>query len=84
MPYGLIVLFASVALVAYFVFVTDASWIAKVVVSGIFIFCMASRFGWIACNPLVRLFLLVALSVFILFYRTWQQAKIGKIGRAHV
>jgi len=78
MPYGLIVLFTSVALIAYFVFMTDACWITKVVVSGIFIFCLASRFGWIACDPLVTLFLLVALSVFIIFYRTWQQAKTGK------
>ena len=47
-------------------------------VSGIFIFCMASWFGWIAVNPLIRLFLLVALSVFIIFYRLTQQARLGK------
>jgi hypothetical protein len=78
MPYALIVVLASIALVAYFVFVTEASWITKAVVSGIFIFCMASRFGWIACSPLVSQFLLIALNVFILVYRTWEQAKTGQ------
>ena len=78
MPYGLIVLLASVALVAYFDFATEASWITKVVVSGLFVFSIASCFGWIAVNSLVGLFLLVALSIFIIFYRTWQQARSGK------
>jgi hypothetical protein len=77
-PYGIIVLVGSIALVVYFDFATEASWIAKVVVSGLFIFCMASWFGWIAVNPLVRLFLLVALSIFIIFYRMVQQARLGK------
>jgi uncharacterized membrane protein len=77
-PYGIIVLIASIALVVYFDFATEASWIAKVAISGIFIFCMASWFGWIVVNPLIRLFLLVALSVFIIFYRMVQQARAGK------
>jgi len=78
MPYGLIVLVASVALVAYFDFATEASWITKAVVSGIFIFSFASCFGWIAVNSLIGLFLLVALSIFIIFYRLVQQARSGK------
>jgi len=79
MPYGLIVLFGSLGLVAYFDFATEASWTTKVVVSGIFIFCLASFLGWIAfVNPLIGLFLLVALSIFITFYRTWQRARSGK------
>jgi hypothetical protein len=78
MTYGIIVLIASVALVAYFDFATEASWIAKGVVSGIFVFCFASIFGWIAVNPLIRLFLLVGLSIFIIFYRMVQQARSGK------
>ena len=78
MPYGLIVLVASVALVAYFDFATKASWITKAVVSGLFIFCFASIFGWIAFNSLIGFFLLVALSVFIIFYRTVQKARSGK------
>jgi len=77
-PYGIIVLVASVALVAYFDFYSKASWIAKAVVSGLFIFCFASWFGWIALNPLIRLFLLVALSIFIIFYRMREQARSGK------
>jgi len=78
MPYGFIVLFGSVVLVAYFVFATDASWIAKVLVSGVFIFGIASVFGWIAVNSLIGLFVLVGLSVFILFYRVLQEANLGK------
>lgn len=74
MPYGFIVLFASIALVAYFDFATKASWITKAVVSGLFIFCFVSFFGWITFNSLINLFLLAGLSSFIIFYRTWQQA----------
>jgi hypothetical protein len=77
-PYGIIVLIASVALVAYFDFATEASWIAKMVVSGLFIFCLASFFGWIAVNPFIRLFLLPGLSIFIILYRLVQRARSGK------
>jgi len=73
MPYGLIVLVASVALIAYFDFATEATWITKAVVSGIFIFSLASYRGWIAVNSLIGLFLLVALSIFIIFYQTWHR-----------
>jgi Ca2+/Na+ antiporter len=78
MPYGLIVLFGSIGLVAYFDFATEASRIAKIVVSGIFVFSLAIWFGRIAINPLVGLFLLVALSVYITFYQIWQRARTGK------
>jgi len=78
MPYGLIVLIASTALVAYFDFATEALWITKAVVSGIYLFCFASLLGWIPCGPLIRMFLLVAVSVFIIFYRTYQEAKSGR------
>ena len=37
MPYGFIVLVAGIALVAYFDFATEASWITKAVVSGLYI-----------------------------------------------
>jgi len=78
MPYGFIILVASAALVAYFDFATEASWITKAVVSGLFIFCFASFFGWIAFNSLIGLFVLVGLSIFIIFYRLWQQARSSK------
>lgn len=78
MPYGIIVLASSIALVAYFDFATEASWIAKTLVSGLFIFSFASWHGWIAVNPLIGLFLLVAVSIFIIFYRIVQQARPGK------
>ena len=78
MPYGIIVLVASIALIAYFDFASQASWIAKIVVSGLFLFSFASWHGWIAVNPLIGLFLLVAVSIFIIFYRIVQQARSGK------
>jgi len=79
MPYGIIVLIASVALVAYFDFATKASWIAKAAVSVIFVICFGTVLGWIAgINYLVALYLLIALSIFVLFYRTVQQARSGK------
>ena len=78
MPYGFIVLIASIALVAYFDFATEARWIAKAIVSGIFIFCFASVFGWIGINPLIGLLLLAALSIYIIFYRAWLRAQSGK------
>lgn len=78
MPYGIIVLIAGAALVLYFVFATDASWIAKAVVSGLCFFSFASIFGWIAVNPFIGLFLLVAVGIFIIFYRIVQQARWDK------
>jgi hypothetical protein len=78
MPYGIIILAASIVLVAWFDFATEASWISKGIVSGLFLFCIGSLFGWIHIHPLVRLFLLVALSIFIIFYRTLRQGRPGK------
>lgn len=78
MPYGIIVLVASIALIAYFDFASQASWLAKIVVSALFLFSFASWHGWIAVNPLIGLFLLVAVSIFIIFYRIVQQARSGK------
>jgi hypothetical protein len=78
MPYSFIVLVVSVALAVYFVFVTEASVISKVIVSGGFLFGFACFFGWIAGWWLIGLFLLVGLSVFILFYRALQEARWDK------
>lgn len=79
LPYGLVILFGSIGLVAYFDFVTRASWVAKVIVSGIFIFSLESYLGRLhAINSLVGSFLLVALSIFIIFYRIFEQARSGK------
>lgn len=78
MPYGIIVLVASIVLVAYFDFATEASWITKAVVSGLFTFCIASFLGWIPVNSLIGLFALVGLNIYILFYRAWQQAHLSK------
>lgn len=78
MPYGYIVLIAGSALVAWLVLVTDASRIGKAVVSALYIFSLASIFHWVPINPLIGLFLLVALGIFIIFYRLYQDATLGK------
>jgi hypothetical protein len=73
MGYSIIVLVASIALVAYFIFATEASFMSKAVVAGLLGFSFACIY-WIQGWSLVGLFLLVALSVFIVLYRAWQQA----------
>ncbi len=83
MPYGLIILFGSIALIVYFDLVTEAAWVTKVIVSGFFIFSLALTLGWLHyvdsfAARVVGRFLLVAVSIFIIFYRTVQQARSGK------
>jgi hypothetical protein len=74
MGYSIIVLVASVALVVYFVFATEASFISKAMVTGLFVFSFACFF-WIRAWSLIGLFLLIALSIFIVFYRALQEAR---------
>jgi hypothetical protein len=74
MGYSIIVLVASVALVVYFVFATDASFISKTVVAGLFVFGSAC-FLWIRGWSLIGVFLLLGLSLFIALYHAWQQAR---------
>jgi hypothetical protein len=78
MPYGLIVLFASIALVANFNFATKASLVSKTAVSGIFLLALACFLGWIPGGSLAGLFLMVALSLFLILHRAWQRARTGK------
>ena len=56
MPYGIIALVASIALVIYFIFASKASRLTKGVVSGFFILCLALLFGWQSNNPLIGVF----------------------------
>jgi len=62
MPYGLIVLFASIALAAVYVFATDTPIWSKGVVAALLLFSFAWRYG---------LFLRVGLSVFLSLYFTY-------------
>jgi hypothetical protein len=78
MHYGIILLIAGSGLVIYFVLATKASWIAKAVVFGLFIFSFASISYWIPVNPVIGSFLLVAVGIFIIFYRIVQQARWDK------
>jgi hypothetical protein len=66
MPYGLIVLFASIALVAAYVFVTYTPVWSKVLVVGLLFFSFVWRYG---------LFLKVALSVFLSLYFTYLKSR---------
>jgi hypothetical protein len=59
MSYGLIVLIASVALVAVFVFVTETPFWSKVIVGGLLFLSFQWRYG---------LFLRAALGVFLSLY----------------
>lgn len=77
-PYGLIVLIASIALVVWFDFLTEASWISKVIVSVLFLLTFGPFFHWLGVSSLVGLFLRVAISIFIIFYRMLLQARLGK------
>lgn len=78
LPYGLIVLVAIIALVAYLDLVTDASWITKAIVTGLFLFSFAPIYKWIPTLLPLGLFLRVALGIYIVFYRAWQEARWGK------
>jgi hypothetical protein len=73
MGYSMIVLVGSVALFAWFIFAAKASVVFKSGVAGLFLLSFACLF-WIRRGSLVGSFLLVALNVFIILYRTWQQA----------
>jgi len=66
----MVIIFACLILVAYFVFLTDASLVGKGVVFGLFIvfFVIYSRI-----SPLVGMALLVGLSIFIILYRKWHK-----------
>ena len=66
MPYGLIVLAASIALVAAYVFVTDVSYWLKALVAGLLVFSFLWRYGF---------FLRVALGVSISLYFTYLKSR---------
>jgi hypothetical protein len=65
-------LIAAIALAIWFVFVSEAPMIAKVLVGALFIlsfFLHPSRF------PLTGFFLRIAIAIFVLFYQMYQTAK---------
>jgi hypothetical protein len=73
-PYGYIVIVAVVALTLHFVFTTSASIAIKSIALGVLAFCLACLF-WLHRFSMAALFLLVALGIFISFYRIWAQAR---------
>jgi hypothetical protein len=74
MPYGIIVLLGSVGLVLYFVFGTEASFVSRATVAGLFLFGLACLFliaGWSLFGSL----LLVGVSVVIILYDACQKSR---------
>jgi hypothetical protein len=66
MPYGLIVIVASIALVGVYVFAADASYRLKALVAALLLFSFAWRYG---------LFLQLALSISLCLYFTYLKSR---------
>jgi hypothetical protein len=66
MPYGLIVLVASVALTGVYVFATDAFFWSKSLMAGLLLLSFMWRYG---------LFLRVAIGVFLSLYFTYLKSR---------
>jgi hypothetical protein len=74
MPYGTIAFFVSVALAVWFVLVSEASIISKIIVAGVFGFGIACYLNWIAGWGRIGLFVLIGLGIGISFYRAVQES----------
>jgi hypothetical protein len=68
----LLAFFVTIALTIWFVFMSDASMVAKVVVGIIFVI---SFFLHPSAFTLAGFFLRIAISIFVLFYQIIQSAK---------
>jgi hypothetical protein len=66
MPYGLIILVASIALTVVFVFVTDTSYWLKALVTALLVVSFAWRYGF---------YLRAGLGVFIALFFTYLKAR---------
>ena len=73
MPYGFVVIFGAMFLTLYYVVVTEASLLSKLLVFALFDGCIACIFWWHRYS-LVAFFLLVGLGIFITLYRVWVQS----------
>jgi hypothetical protein len=68
----LLVLFVAIALAIWFVFISEASVIAKVLVGALFV---TSFFLHPTPFPMAGFFLRIAISIFVLFFQMYQTAK---------
>ena len=66
MPYGVIVLVASITLTGLYIFLTDASYWSKALVVALLLVSFAWRYG---------LFLQVALGIFLSLYFTYLKSR---------
>lgn len=69
---SLLVLLVAIGLVIWFVFISEASVIAKIVVAVLFV---ASFFLLPTPFPMAGFFLRIGIGIFVLFYQTYQKAK---------
>lgn len=68
----LLVLLIAIGLAIWFVFISEAPIIAKILVAALFII---SFFLHTSILPLAGFFLRIAIGIFVLFYRMYQSAK---------
>ena len=68
-----LVLFVAIALAIWFVFISEASVITKIVIGVLFVI---SFFLHPSIFPMAGFFLRVGISVFVLFYQMYQTAKL--------
>lgn len=74
MPYGYIVIIAVIGLALHHVFSTTAPLVSMVLVLGVLGVCL-TRLFWLHLYPLVALFGLVRLGIYISLYRIIVQAR---------
>jgi hypothetical protein len=74
MPYGYIVIVAVIALTVYYVFLSEASLVSKIVVAGILGICLLDLY-WLHKFGLWDLFLMVGLGIYISMYRLYAKAR---------
>lgn len=67
-----LVFFVAIALAIWFVFISEASVIAKIVIGVLFVI---SFFLHLSIFPMAGFILRIAISVFILLYQMYQTAK---------
>jgi hypothetical protein len=69
---SLLALFIAIALAIWFVFISEASVVAKVLIG---VFFVVSFFLHPSAFPMAGFFLRIGIGIFVLFYQAYQKAK---------
>jgi hypothetical protein len=69
---SLLALFIAIALAIWFVFISEASVVAKVLTG---VFFVVSFFLHPSAFPMAGFFLRIGIGIFVLFYQAYQKAK---------